>query len=721
MPMKWMAKWIKPAIDLGDVVPVFGLDFPMEKQIDTAKLFITAIGVYEAKLNDKRVSDYVLAPGWTIYGKRLQYQEYDVTQFLQEQNHLEVYVGKGWHRSPMRLGGQEPLRAFPAALLAQLEVLYQDGSRETIVTDEKWMVSESEVRFSEIYDGEVFDANIEHSFTIPSQIFEGPQHTLIPQEGEQILEHEELSPLRIIAAPNGETIIDFGQEITGYVEISLCANKGEIVDLSVGEVLDHDGNFYNANYRDAKSMYHYVCRNGKQTYHPKLTFYGFRYVRINEFPGGCAQAKPENFKAIAVYSDIRRTGYLNSSDLLLNRLFENVIWGQKDNFLDVPTDCPQRDERWGWTGDAQVFVRAACLNFDTEKFYTKWLGDLAADQREDGAVGWVIPDWFQADKPSAAWGDAAVICPWTVYLAYGNPEILRRQFQSMKKWVDYITAATTVKDLWIGGEHFGDWLGLDAPAGSYRGSSREDLIASAYYAYSTELLIKSGNVLGHDMTEYEALYARIVKAFQEMYPVYKTQTECALAVHFHLAADCQAVSNQLAQMVCDAGMKLQTGFVGTPYLLHALSQYGHADVAYSLLLRREYPSWLYPITKGATTIWEHWDGIMEDGSFWSTDMNSFNHYAYGAVVDWVYCVAAGIQVREDAPGYEKVTIAPIPDRRLEWLTASLDTRHGQIRSGWQKEGDFWRYEITTPVDAEIWINGRCRAVGPGSYLLYSAI
>ena len=497
------------------------------------------------------------------------------------------------------------------------------------------------------------------------------------------------------------------------------AKAGDCVDLSFAEVMDKEGNFYTENYRGAKAQYHYICKDGVQTWHPSLTFYGFRYIRVNAFPGGVSAAKPEDFTAIAVHSDMKRTGFLSSSNPLLNQLFSNIIWGQKGNFLDVPTDCPQRDERLGWTGDAQVFVRTACLNYDAEKFFTKWLADLAADQHEDGYVGHVIPDLLQSPQASSAWGDAATVCPWQVYLAFGNPQILRNQYQSMKQWVSYITTTTTTKYLWTGGTHYGDWLGLDAPSGSYKGSSNEDLIASAFYAYSTSLVIKAGTVLGEDVSELKELYANIVRTFQETWPTYNTQTECVLAAHFKLAKDCQAAADQLADMVRSCGTKLQTGFVGTPYLLHVLSDYGHTDLAWDLLLRTKYPSWLYPVTKGATTIWEHWDGIMEDGNFWSKDMNSFNHYAYGSVADWVYGTAAGILTREDAPGYEKVTIAPHPDTRLDWLCAELDTRHGHISSFWTKEDSEWRYEITVPVEADIVIDGVCHSVKAGSYCFYS--
>lgn len=717
--MHWFASWICPAESYGDICPAFRKTFFCPENVVSAALRITAMGVYEASLNGSRVGDFILAPGWTVYQKRLQVQQYELRIRPGQENELTVLVGKGWYRGRLAgwLPGQNSSAALPAALTAELTLRYPDGHTDTICTDASWQTAESAVRFSELYDGETYDAAFEPSVWTPAMIYDGPTDTLIEQQGEPVREQERIAPARIFKTPAGEIVVDFGQNLTGYVEIALDGVKGEAVELSHAEVLGKNGNFYTENYRSAKAKYLYFCKDGAQRYKPKLTFYGFRYIRVDRFPCGAEHAAQENFTAIAVHSDMKRTGSLSCSDPLLNKLFENVIWGQKSNFLDVPTDCPQRDERLGWTGDAQVFIRTACLNFDAERFFTKWLADLAADQREDGAVGHVIPNVLH-QSGSAAWDDAATICPWAVYLAYGNPSILRAQFASMKKWVDYITAHTTTRDLWTGGEHYGDWLGLDAPSGSYKGSSREDLIASAFYAHSTALVIKAGRVLGQDISAYEALYERIVRAFRQAYPVYQTQTECTLAVYFALAEDTQKTTDQLAQMIRNCGTKLQTGFVGTPYLLHALSAHGHTELAYDLLLRREYPSWLYPVTKGATTIWEHWDGQMENGDFWSSDMNSFNHYAYGAVADWVYTVAAGIQTVEEKPGYAAVRIAPQPDKRLEWLEASVETRHGLVRSRWEKQRDMWRYEIETPVEAEIMIDGRKTLCRPGRYIFF---
>lgn len=727
--MDFKSKWIKPQLDLGDVVPLFSKNFSLKKEIQSATLSITALGVYEAQINGKRIGDFRLAPGFTSFHKRLQYQTYDVTELLTDSNTMNVFVAKGWYRS--RLVGwdlsetQAEYQKNPAGLLAEIQIIYTDGTGDVITSDKSWTVAESATRFSEIYDGEVYDATTKDSLSKSSvsthavEEFDGPWNTLIPQQGEIITEHEIIHAAHIFTTPAGDTLIDFGQNVTGYVKLSLTASAGNVVDLSFAEILDKDGNFYNENYRSAKCQYHYICREGEQTWHPHFTFYGFRYIRINEFPGGISNINPDCFTAVALYSDIKQTGYINCSNALLNQLFSNCLWGQKDNFVDVPTDCPQRDERLGWTGDAQVFVKTAALNFDVEKFFSKWLGDLAADQHEDGYIGHVIPDLLNAEKASTAWGDAATICPWEIYLAYGNKAILSQQFESMKGWIDYITAHTTTPNLWTGGEHYGDWLGLDAPQGSYKGSSREDFIASAFYAYSTSLVVKAGKILNQDVTYYDILYKNIVSTFQETYTDYQTQTECALAVHFHLAKDCQATAALLADKVTSCGTKLETGFVGTPYLLHALSDYGYSKLAYDLLLRTDYPSWLYPVTKGATTIWEHWDGVMEDGDFWSADMNSYNHYAYGSVCDWIYTKAAGIQALETAPGYKKIRISPLPDSRLDWLTASLETRYGKITSSWKKLENDWCYEISTPVEAEIIIADHTYYVPAGNYVFNS--
>lgn len=716
--MNWTAKWIVPQIHMGDTAPLFSRDFSLKGAVRSAVLSISAMGVYELGCNGSRVGDYVLAPGWTVYEKRHQYQQYDLTPLLQRENSLQVLVGKGWYASrtfgDCRLQKDVPT---PIGLIAQLDIAYEDGTAERIVSDEAWQVRESLVRFSEIYDGETADGRIADMPLLPVAALEKSMDVLIPQEGEIICEQDRIKPRRIFKAPNGETVVDFGQEVTGYVEFTVTGKAGDEVEISHGEVLDADGNFYNANYRSAKAKLRYTCRDGKQTYKPHLTFFGFRYIRLDQFPG---EPAAEDFTAILVSSQLKRTGSIRCGVPLVNRLFENILWGQRDNFLDIPTDCPQRDERMGWTGDAQVFTKTASYNYDVKKFFHKWLADMAAEQGANGSIPHIIPAaWGHDGVSSSAWADAAVICPWQLYLTYGDTEILARQYDCICAYVDYITNSTTKQYLWTGGIHFGDWLGLDAPSGSYKGSSREDFIASAFYAYDTGLLCKIAKLLGKNASAYEALYTNIVAEFRRSFPVYKTQTECVLALVFQLTEDPAATAAQLAKMVVDCGHALQTGFVGTPYILYALSRNGYQELAYDLVLRQEYPGWLYCINKGATTIWEHWDGIMQDGGFWSTDMNSFNHYAYGSVAGWLYEEAAGIHTIEEAPGFEKVHIAPHPDPRMGWLEASIDTAHGTVFSGWYYETEGLRYEVHTPVPAIIEVNGATYQVEPGTHIYFA--
>ena len=711
-------QWIAAPLQNTDAVPVFFKSFTSEKRIHRATLTITALGVYEAWLNGSRVGQFVLAPGWTSYAHRLQVQRYDVTAQLTEHNELSVLVGRGWFASP--IGFSDELRragqSRPRALLAWLNVEYEDGTQAVIGTDESWMCRESAIRKSEIYDGETFDATFVPPAPVPAQVLDYPYDALIEQEGEEVREQERVQAQRVFTTPEGDVVVDFGQEITGYVAFSVAAKQGDEVLIQHAEVLDRDGNFYNENYRSAKAEIRYTCKEGMNVYHPRLTFYGFRMIRLAKWPQRVEDIRPEQFTAIAVYSAIRRTGHVACSNPKLNQLFSNVLWGQRGNFLDVPTDCPQRDERLGWTGDAQVFCKAASYNFDVYRFMRKWLHDLAADQMaQGGKVGHVIPDVLHSEKGSAAWGDAATIIPWQLYMTYGREEILAEQYASMRAWVDYITKTTTTPGLWTGGEHYGDWLGLDAPQGSYKGSTREDFIASAFYAYSTALVVKAGRVLGEDTAEYEALHARIVAAFHRAYPEYRTQTECVLALHFGLAEDEEAVARKLCALIEQAG-RMETGFVGTPYLLHVLSAHGHTDLAYRLLLREAYPSWLYAVDKGATTVWEHWDGILENGDFWSSDMNSFNHYAYGSVIDWVYERAAGI--RPAAPGFARVMVAPEPTDALDWLEASIDTPYGRVSSRWTHVDGRIRYDITLPVQGEAVIDGAARTLAPGSYVLW---
>ncbi len=682
----------------------------LKGKIKKATLNITSLGCYYATINGHRVGDFILAPGFTSR-KRVQYQSYNVTKMLGEKSKLEVTVGDGWYNGKINFVVANDV---PKALIYQLDILYKDNSKETIVSDSSWLASKDKLRFAELYDGEIYDSNYAET-PIGATILNHDKSIIVKQQGVYVKEQERMAPASIFKAPNGDTLIDFGQNLTGYFEFTVRAKKGDKVAFTVCEELDKYGNFYNENYRDAKARFEYTCHDGINTYKPILAFWGFRYMRADSFP---CEITGENISAIVVHSDIKRTGYIDSSSALLNKLFSNIVWGQKGNFLDVPTDCPQRDERQGWTGDATVFCKTASYNYDVETFFEKWLTDLKLDQGKKGNIPNVIPqtacwDWSTTENTGAVWGDSATIIPYQMYKTYGNTKILKKQYRTMQRYLSYIWNTTKKRYLWYGCEQFGDWLGLDAPSGSYRGSSNEDFIASVFYYNSAKIVGDVSKILGKDSRKYDTLASKILDKIRKTFKEYKTQTECALALYFDVAEDKETVAKQLDNMIKANGGKLQTGFVGTPFLLHALSQNGYVETAYDLLLGEEFPSWIYSVKQGATTIWEHWDGKNAEGEFWSKNMNSFNHYAYGSVADWIYEEACGIKPLK--PGFEETVIAPKPTGKLDYLSASIETRHGKIVSKWYNEGTRIKYEIETPVKTTIIIGDKQYNVDGGKY------
>ena len=690
------AKWIRAA-EATASCPVFRKKFTC-KDPEIGFLTYSARGVVSVRLNGRLVSDEKMVPGWTEYESRTLVRENLVFLFDGE-NEITITLAPGWYAGSIRRGCAPGVERIPA-VIAEIRVLDGDESKTLIATDESWECSESGLLRCDMYNGQCFDARVEPAYTVPVIAEEGGKEMLTRHDGEPIRPQERIAVRRIFVTPAGETVLDFGQNLTGVPEITLTAKAGDEVRFSFAEIMDPAGNFYTENYRAAQCEFTYICRDGAQVYAPELTFYGFRYLRVDAFPG---EITPENVTAVVWHSDMKRTGFIETGDALVNRLMENVIWGQKGNYLDIPTDCPQRDERLGWTGDAQVFVKAASYNYNVKAFFTKWLRDMAVAQREDGLIPNVIPAAVGRERCSAAWGDAAVICPWQIYESYGDRELLAEHYPMMKKWVDYITTQSGGGYLWHGEGHFGDWLGLDAPYGQYKGSTDAALIAAAYYAHGAELVARAAAVLGYEenAAEYAALRERIGEAFYEKYgDRFETQTAYALALRFGLAKDAAAAGEALAAKVRSDGERLMTGFVGTPYLLHVLSAAGHGDLAYTLFLRRDFPSWLYPISKGATTMWEHWDGIMPDGQIWSKDMNSFNHYAYGAVADWVYEYAAGIRPLE--AGFKKAVIEPHPDRRLGSLKVRYASAAGDIAVSWAYDAEgICRVRIETAVPAVI--------------------
>lgn len=722
-PEDWQAAWIQPAIDedpsAPQPAPMLRGSFTVTGRVRQARAYVTSLGLYELEINGRRVGDQLFTPGWTSYRRRLQYQTYDVTDYLRPgENAIGAMLGDGWFRGYLGWNSQRNLYGDRLALLCQLRIEYANGRVAMVGTDASWKSTTGPIRMSDIYMGETYDARLErpgwsapgHDTTdwAPVQVIQPAPRALIAPPGPPVRAIEEIRPVRILKTPAGETVVDMGQNLVGHVRLRVRGPAGTTVTLRHAEVLDKAGNFYTANLRRAKQQVTYVLKGGaEEVYEPHFTFQGFRYVAVEGWPG---ELTLDGLTGVVVHSDMLVTGQFETSNLLLNQLQHNIVWGQKGNFLDVPTDCPQRDERLGWTGDAQVFARTAAFNMDVAGFFTKWLGDLAADQQADGAVPHVVPDVInkggRGSSASAAWADAAVIIPWTMYLSYGDLRLLEQQYPSMKAWVEYMRRQTGDRHLWTTGTHYGDWLAYASTASDYPGATTgKDLIATAFYAHSTDLLERTARLLGkHDeAAEYAALLPKIKAAFLREFVTEagrvgeNTQTAYTLALAFdllpeHLRAE---AARRLAADVKSRG-HLTTGFVGTPYLCHELARYGYLDLAYQLLNRDRYPSWLYPVKQGATTIWERWDGIKPDGSFQDSGMNSFNHYAYGAIGDWMYRVVAGLELDPDEPGYRHVVAQPHPGGGLTAASARLQTMYGEAASGWTVADGQITVAVTVP-------------------------
>jgi alpha-L-rhamnosidase len=718
----WKAQWIGPVTEeAGRPSPMFRKGFSISKQIKTATAYITAHGIYEAHINGQRVGKDYLTPGYTSYNKRIQYQAYDVTNLLKSgANAVGASLGSGWYRGIYGIGTRKEIYGKDIALLMQVNITYTDGSSDVIATDNSWKTSTGEVRYAEIYMGSTIDARMEQkgwstagfddSKWTAVAVQNYPKNILIATANEPVRKKEIFKTVKIFTTPKGEKVIDFGQNLVGWVKFKVNGKAGDKIVISHAEVMDKAGNFYTDNLRDAKCINTFILKGGaEESFEPQFTWQGFRYIRIEGYPGGI---KPENFEAIALYSDMPVTGTFASSNKLINQLQHNIEWGQRGNFLDIPTDCPQRDERLGWTGDAQVFSRTATYNMNVHTFFDKWMKDLALDQYQDGSVPHVIPDAFDNGRPSggggsAGWSDAATIIPWNMYLAYGDKDQLANQYPSMKKWVECMKARSR-NNLWNTGGHFGDWLFFtrnDDNDGTAAITSKY-LIAQCFYAYSTQLLINSAKVLGkqEDVDTYTRLLADVKQAFINEYITPNglissdTQTAYTLALQFDMLPDNlrMQAAKRLADNIRRYGNHLTTGFLGTPYLCHVLSRFGQADVAFTLLMQENYPSWLYPIKMGATTIWERWNGIHPDGTLEVPSMNSYNHYAYGAIGDWMYRTVAGIDTKADQVGYKGITIKPTVGGGFTKIDANYETPYGKVTSSWKVEGGNFVLDVVIP-------------------------
>ncbi|MDN5289115.1 MAG: Alpha-L-rhamnosidase [Mucilaginibacter sp.] len=724
----WTAKWITTFV--GDTTlgpsPYFRKTFSLAKPIKSATAYITAHGIYEGQLNGKKIGHDFFTPGWTSYNKRLLYQAYDVTgQLKPGSNTVGFYLGDGWYRGHLAFAGKHGFYGNQLSGLLQLEIEFTDGSKQTIQTDESWKYGHGAILLSDFYNGETYDARLalkgwsENGFNDSqwksATVIQPGSENLVNSVSPFATKHEELKPKRILTTPKGETVIDFGQNLVGWVKFNVKGLNGTVVKIEHGEVLDKEGNFYTENLRTAKQLITYTLKGGglPETYEPHFTYQGFRYIKLTGYPG---TPKPEDFTAIAIYSDMKPTGTFSSSNAMINQLQHNIQWGQKGNFVDIPTDCPQRDERLGWTGDAQVFSRTAAFNMDVAGFFTKWIKDVKADQLPNGSVPFVVPNVLgQRETGSTGWGDVAVIVPWNMYLAYGDKQILIDQYDSMKAWEGYMTSQSK-NNLWNSGFHFGDWLFYSPDDDNDGRAAITDkyLIAQCFYAHSTQLMINMAGVLGkkEDADNYRNLLTEIKKAFVKEYItasgrlVSGSQTAYVLALNFDmLPEDLRSqAADRLVANIKDYKYHLTTGFLGTPYLCHVLSRFGHTDIAYRLLLQDTYPSWLYPVKMGATTIWERWDGQKPNGTMQATRMNSFNHYAYGAIGDWMYRVMVGLDTDDSGPGYKKITISPSPGGGFTDAAATLQTPYGATSVKWVQENNIFKLDVIVPDNTTAVIN-----------------
>ncbi|MFD9195323.1 family 78 glycoside hydrolase catalytic domain [Streptomyces phaeochromogenes] len=735
----WSASFITPDWDedaqTDQPSPLLRREFTLRAPVRSARLYATALGVYEAEINGHRVGDQVLAPGWTAYDRRLRYQTYDVTASLQEgPNALGAVLADGWFRG--RLGFDGKTRAVYGerlALLAQLEVVYEDGTTERITTDESWQAAIGPVVSSSIYDGEAHDARLERAdWSRPGHNTDGWQGvrlverdlaTLVAPDGPPMRRTEEIRPVTVTTSPTGRTIVDFGQNLVGRLQIEVSGEPGQVITLRHAEILEDDEICVRP-LRTAAATDTYTLRGGgPEVFEPRFTFHGFRYAEITGWPG---EVGPDAIRAIVIHSDLRRTGYFSCSDDQVNRLHENVVWGMRGNFLDVPTDCPQRDERLGWTGDIQVFSPTASFLYDSAGFLTSWLADLAAEQGDNGVVPFVVPKVVAgADTPTAAWGDAAAVVPWVLYQRYGDTGILASQYDSMRGWVDHVASLAGDSRLWNRGFQFGDWLDPTAPPERPDAAATPgEVVATAYFARSADILARTADILdrAEDAARYRVLADEIRAAFQAEYVtaagrmMSDAPTAYALALQFALLPGPEQrarAGNRLAELVRAGGYKIATGFVGTPLICDALTDTGHADIAYRLLMQTECPSWLYPVTMGATTIWERWDSLLPDGTVNSSGMTSFNHYALGAVADWLHRGVAGLALAE--PGYRRLRIAPRPGGGLTHAEARLATPYGEAAVSWSVDGSELTVEALVPpnTDADVVVPG-AEAVCVGS-------
>jgi len=687
-----------------------------------ATLYATARGVYEARLNGERVGDHVLSPGWTDYRKRIQYQAFDVTGMLVPgENVLGAILGDGWYSGfmgpdPKRRGAHYGSRPW---FLAQLRLEYEDGSEEVVATDASWLSAVGPIRYSDPLMGERYDARRElvgwdapgyddtswEPVLVEDRVPEargGPK--LVPERSEPVRVTEELTPRAVSEPEPGVFVFDMGQNMVGWARLLVEGERGTEVRMRFAEALSPDGTVYTENLRFARQMDAYVLKGGGvEVYEPRFTFHGFRYVEVAGYPG---TPTPGSLTGVVAHSDAGITGSFECSDERVNKLFRNVLWGQRGNFLSVPTDCPQRDERLGWLADAQVFAGTACFNMDLRAFFGKWMDDVRDAQSADGAfpdTAPLLPGLEYLAKGAPAWGDGGVIVPWTLWRRYGDTRPIEENWEAMSRWMEYVRAANPnyLRERRLH-NNYGDWLSVGP-------ETPKDVLATAYWAYMAKLMAEMARATGRndEAERYEGLFGRIKDAFNGAYVLEggriegETQTCYALALHVGLLPEetRPLAAKSLAEDIERRGHHLTTGFVGVGILLPVLCDHGYEELAYRLLLQESYPSWLYSVKNGATTIWERWDGWTEEGGFQSPNMNSLNHYSLGSVGEWLYRYVAGIDADPAAPGFEHVLIRPRPGGGLRWARAEYGSARGRIASEWELEGSTFNLRVTVPANA----------------------
>lgn len=739
----WLAAMITPDQEY-DGAPRLRKEFRLEEghgEIVKATLRATALGVYEAFINGVPVGEDVLSPGWSSYEWRLRYRTYDVTDLVGPATVIGVELGNGWYRGRLAWHGESNLYGSELGFFGQLDIEYADGHIQMVASDASWQSGPSATTFNDLYDGQAIDARRAASgWAKPGFDAAGTEGggwtgvrelefdagRLAEPVSPPVVRTGVVNPLKVFTSPGGKTLVDFGQNLVGWLRFTVRGEAGSVITLRHAEVLE-DGELGVRPLRSAKATDTFTLSGGEDFFEPTKTFHGFRYAEVTGWPGTLTG---DSLEAVVVHSDLERTGEFECSNPLVNQLHRNIVWGLRGNFLDLPTDCPQRDERLGWTGDIAVFAPTAAFLYDVKDFLQDWLLDLADEQEAaDGLVPITVPDVLkycpqppEYPKPesSALWSEASVWVPWALWEAYGDISVLRSQYASMASHTRRVEGLLSPTGLWDSGFQFGDWLDPDAaPNEPWAAKADTGVVATACLYRTARIMAEAARLLGkHDDEAYfGALAGRVRASFAEHYVAADgtIHSDCTTVYSLAIAFDVLATpglrefaGNRLAELVRNNNYRVSTGFAGTPFITHALTDTGHVDEAYRLLLEEGCPSWLYPVTMGATTVWERWDSMLPDGTINPGEMTSFNHYALGAVADWMHKAIGGIRPLE--PGYAKVLLAPQPGEGIDWARTSLKTPHGTVRVEWRLDGGALHFGATVPdgVTADVVLPGRER-------------